>query len=80
MPSTFINEETTNEAVWVLREMVQLNVPYGDVYMLLGTIFLERGRTDDATGMFRSARDRGNLPQPERENFRILLRHMEQGS
>jgi Flp pilus assembly protein TadD len=62
----------------VLREMVQRNVPYGDVYMLLGTIFIDRGRTGEAARVYRSARDNGNLPQPERESVRMLLRQVEQ--
>jgi len=68
----------TNEAVKVLKEMVRRSVPYGDAYALLGAIHLERGELDEAAGVYRSAWDNRSLPEIERENFRTLLRRLEQ--
>jgi len=69
----------TDEAVKVLREMVRRNVPYGDAYALLGSIHLERGEVDEAASVYRSACGNGSLTQGEREDFRMLLRGLEQG-
>jgi len=69
----------TDEAVKVLKEMVRRNVPYGDAYSLLGAIHLKRGEVDEAAGVYRSACANGSLTQSERENFRAILRRLEQG-
>jgi Tfp pilus assembly protein PilF len=69
----------TDEAVKVLKEMVGRGVPYSDAYILLGTIYLERGQIDEAAGVYRSAYGNRNLTQPERESFRTVLRRLEQG-
>ena len=69
----------TSEAVAVLKDMVRRNVPYADAYALLGTIHPERGQWDEAANVYRSACGNGRLAQPERENFRIILRRLEQG-
>jgi len=68
-----------DEAVRVLREMVRRNVPYGDAYALLGAIHLERGELDEAAGAYRSACANGSLTQGEREQFKTMLRSLEQG-
>jgi len=69
----------TDEAVNVLTEMVRRNVPYGDAYGLLGTIYLERGQVEEAAGVYRSAYENRSLTQAERESFRMMLRRLEQG-
>jgi len=69
----------TDEAVKVLQEMVRRNVPYSDAYMLLGTIYLERGQIEEAAGVYRSAYGDRNLTQAERDSFRTMQRRLEQG-
>jgi len=69
----------TGEAVKVLREMVHRNVPSADAYVLLATIYLERGESDDAAAVYRSACGNADLSQSERESFRLMLRRVEQG-
>jgi len=69
----------TDEAVKVLGEMMRRNVPYADAYVLLAAIHLERGKLDDAAGVYRSACNNGGLSQGERESFRTMLRGVEQG-
>lgn len=69
----------TDEAVTVVSDMVRRNVPYADAYALLGTIHLERGQWDKAADVYRSACGNGGLSQAERENFRMILRRLEQG-
>jgi len=69
----------TDEAVNVLKEMVRRNVPYSDAYVLLGTIYLERGQIEEAASVYRSAYSNRNLTQTERESFRTMQRGLEQG-
>jgi Tfp pilus assembly protein PilF len=69
----------TDEAVKILKEMVRRNVPYSDAYMLLATIYLERGQVDEAAGVYRSASGNGGLTPDERESFRTMQRRLEQG-
>ena len=69
----------TEEAVKVLQEMVRRNVPYSDAYLLLGTIYLERGQISEAIGVYRSAGGNRNLTQAERESFRTMQHRLEQG-
>lgn len=68
----------TGKAVRVLEDMVRRGVPYSDAYLLLGAIHLERREPDAAAGVYRSARDNDNLTPEERENFRTMLRRLEQ--
>jgi tetratricopeptide (TPR) repeat protein len=69
----------TDEAVRVLRDMVRRGVPYGDAYVLLGAIHVERGERDEAAGVYRSACGNTDLTPSERETFRVMLRRLEQG-
>jgi predicted Zn-dependent protease len=69
----------TQEAVAVLKDMVRRNVPYGDVYAMLAAIHLERGEWEEASSVYRSACVNRNLTQSERDNFRMMIRRLEQG-
>jgi Flp pilus assembly protein TadD len=64
----------TDEAVKVLDEMVRRDVPSSDAYLLLGTIYLERGQVDKAADVYRSAWNNGRLSPAEREGFRAMMR------
>ncbi len=68
----------TDEAVQVLADMVRRSVPYSDAYLLLGEIHLERREWDAAADTYRSACNNANLTPGERENFRMILRGLEQ--
>lgn len=67
----------TKEAVRVLQEMVRRNVPSGHGYVLLGAIYLEQGRPQEAAAVYRSASENPRLTQTERESFRAVLRSLE---
>ena len=69
----------TDAALRVLEDMVRRSVPYADAYALLGSIYLERGQTNEAAGVYRSAWRNGNLTQSEREGFQVMMRRVEQG-
>jgi hypothetical protein len=60
-------------------EMVRRNVPYGDAYILLSTIYLERGQLNEAAGVYRSVSGNPRLTQSERESLQTILRRLEQG-
>jgi lipopolysaccharide biosynthesis regulator YciM len=68
----------TDAAVKVLQEMLRRQIPYSDAYLLLGTIYLERGQLNEAAGVYRSACDNSHLAPAERESFRTMLRRLEQ--
>jgi Tfp pilus assembly protein PilF len=72
-------QRRTEEAVAVLKEMVRRNVPYGDAYILLSTIYLERGQLNEAAGVYRSVSGNPRLTQSERESLQTILRRLEQG-
>ena len=69
----------TEEAVAVLKEMVGRNVPYADAYVLLSTIYLERGQLNEAAGVYRSASSNPRLSQSEKESLQTTLHRLEQG-
>jgi Tfp pilus assembly protein PilF len=72
-------QRQTEEAVAVLKEMVGRNVPYADAYVLLSTIYLERGQLNEAAGVYRSLSGNPRLTQSERESLQAILRRLEQG-
>ncbi len=67
------------QAVTVLADMVGRNVPYGDAYVLLATIYLQQADTDKAAGVYLSASRNTKLTQQERDYFRDILSRLEQG-
>jgi Flp pilus assembly protein TadD len=72
-------QDKTGDAVKVLQEMVRRGVPSSDAYVLLGSIYLQRGAVEKAVGVYRSAWGNANLTPSEREGFRAMMRRLEQG-
>jgi Flp pilus assembly protein TadD len=67
----------TEEAVKVLRGMVNLQVPYADAYALLGAIYLRSGDIEKAIDIYRSAKDNKRLSESERNGFGEILRRLD---
>jgi Tfp pilus assembly protein PilF len=60
------------QAINVLADMISINVPYGDAYALLATIYIQREEMDKALEIYSSAYRNTELTQQERENFRAI--------
>ncbi|MHC4517119.1 MAG: tetratricopeptide repeat protein [Planctomycetota bacterium] len=66
-------------AAAVLEGMVNRRVPYGDVYALLGSIYVRQGKPQKAAGVYRAAQANEELPPREREAFGNMIRRLERG-
>jgi tetratricopeptide (TPR) repeat protein len=67
------------EAITVLADMVNRNVPYADAYVLLATIYIQTEEPDKAIDVYSSAYRNMKLTQQERDNFRTALFRLKQG-
>jgi Tfp pilus assembly protein PilF len=71
-------EGNIEQAITVLVEMINRNVPYGDAYALLATIHLRCGDPDKAAEVYLSACQNVKLSQRERETFKAAMWKLEQ--
>jgi len=71
---------SVEQAITVLGDMIRRNVPYGDAYTLLATIYLQRGERDKAADIYSSAYRNARLTHQERENFRVAAHRLKQGT
>jgi tetratricopeptide (TPR) repeat protein len=69
----------TNRAVAVLEGMVSRQVPDGDAYALLGSIYLRQGSPEKAVGVYRAAQANERLDPRTRAAFGTMVRRIEQG-
>ena len=67
------------EAITILADMVNRNVPYADAYVLLATIYIQTEEPDKAIDVYSSAYRNMKLTQQERDNFRTALFRLKQG-
>jgi tetratricopeptide (TPR) repeat protein len=58
------------QAITVLADMISRNIPYGDAYALLATIYMRRGEPDKAIDVYSSGYRNTKLKQQERDNFK----------
>jgi len=70
---------SVEQAITVLSDMIGRNVPYGDAYVLLATIHLNRGETDKATEVYSSGYRNTKFTQQEREYFNAAALRLKQG-
>ena len=66
----------TDEAIKVLKDMVNHQMPYADAYALLGAIYLKSEESGNAAEVYRAARENKKLPELERNNFGEMLRRL----
>mgnify|MGYP005838973713 CR=1 FL=1 len=64
----------TGRAIDTLRAMLERDAPYPEAYSLLGHIYEELGRNEDATEVYRRALGIGNLPDAARMEFEGRIR------
>jgi tetratricopeptide (TPR) repeat protein len=67
------------QAINILADMISKNVPYGDTYALLATIYIQLEEMDKALEVYSSAYHNTQLTQQERENFRNIVNRLKQG-
>jgi len=67
----------TDEALEVLKDMVNRQMPCADAYALLAAIYLKSGKTEKAIDIYRAARDNKKLSELERNNFEEMIRRTE---
>ena len=70
---------SVEQAITVLSDMIGRNVPYGDAYVLLATIHLNRGETDKAAEVYSSGYRNTKFTQQEREYFNTAALRLKQG-
>ena len=70
---------SVEQAITVLTDMTRRNVPYGDAYILLATLHLQRGEPDKAVEVYLSGYRNMRLSQQEREAFRAAMWKLRQG-
>lgn len=70
----FLNQRRqTDAAVTVLKGMIDRGMPCVDAYVLLGTIYLERGESDKAVDVYRMAQTNEEFDPSVRHGFRTLM-------
>jgi tetratricopeptide (TPR) repeat protein len=67
----------TDEALEVLKDMVNRQMPCADAYALLAAIYLKSGKTEKAIDIYKAARDNKKLSELERNNFGEMIRRTE---
>jgi tetratricopeptide (TPR) repeat protein len=72
-------QRQADDAVKVLRDMMGRDIPYADVYALLGQIYLARTEVNEAISVYQAASHNANLPQSIRDDFRAMIRQLEGG-
>ena len=72
-------EKSAEQAITVLSDIINRNIPYGDAYALLATIHLSRGRKDKAAEVYSSAYRNTKLTPQEREYFNAAALRLRQG-